>query len=113
MPAGGPLHISVNGASVAAPANVPTVGSDTTLLVYGPAGAPTASLIIDDNHLPAVATNLKLRLINGLTGAAPPPLTLNAAFAVIASNVQPGTASTTASSARARRFASTSSRLTA
>jgi hypothetical protein len=93
VPAGGPLTISVNGASVAAPANVPTVGSDTTLLIYGAAAAPTASLIIDDNHLPAVATNLKLRLVNGITGTTPPPLTLNAAFAVLASNIQPGTAS--------------------
>lgn len=94
VPAGGPLNISVNGASVAAPAAVPTAGSDTTLLIYGAAGAPTASLIVDDNHLPSVITNIKLRLINGITGAAAPPLTLNASFAVIASNVQPGTAST-------------------
>ncbi len=93
VPSGGPLNISVNGASVAAPANVPTAGSDTTLLIYGAAGAPTARLIVDDNHLPAVTTNIKLRLINGITGAAAPPLTLNAAFAVIASNVLPGTAS--------------------
>ncbi len=93
VPAGGPLNISVNGATVAAPANVPTAGSDTTLLVFGPAGAATASLVIDDNHLPAVTTNLKLRLINGLTGATATPLTLDAAFAVIASNVPPGTAS--------------------
>jgi len=93
VPAGGPLNISVNGGSVGAPAAVPTAGSDTTLLVYGPAATATASLITDDNHLPTVATNLKLRLINGITGAAAPPLTLNAAFAVLASNVQPGTAS--------------------
>ena len=92
--AGGPLNITVNGASVAAPASVPTAGSDTTLLIYGTPGAPTASLITDDNHLPSIATNIKLRLINGLTGTAPPPLTLNANFAVIASNIQPGTAST-------------------
>ncbi len=94
VPAGGPLNISVNGASVGAPAVVPMAGSDTTLLVYGPAATATASLITDDNHLPTIATNLKLRLINGITGAAAPPLTLNAAFAVLASNVQPGTAST-------------------
>jgi hypothetical protein len=94
VPAGGPLNISVNGGTVAAPAAVPAAGSDSTLLVYGPAASAAASLIVDDNHLPAIATNLKLRIINGITGAAAPPLTLNAAFAVIASNVQPGTAST-------------------
>ncbi len=52
----------------------------------------TASLITDDNRLPALTTSLKLRMVNGLTGAAT-PLTLNAAFAVVASNVAPGAAS--------------------
>ena len=65
---------------------------DSTLLVYGSAAAPTASLIADDNHLPTTSGNLKLRLLNGLTGAAS-PLALDAAFAVVASNVLPGTAS--------------------
>ena len=92
VPAGSPINVSVNSASVAAPAGTLTAGSDSTLLVYGAAGAPTASLIADDNHLPAIATNLKLRLVNGITGAAT-PLTLDAAFAVIASNVPPGGAS--------------------
>jgi len=92
VPAGSALNVSVNGASVGAPATTLAAGSDSTLLVYGSAGAPTARLIPDDNHLPASTSSLKLRLINGLTGAAP-PLTLDAAFAVIASNVAPGTAS--------------------
>jgi hypothetical protein len=61
-------------------------------MVYGAPGSATASVIGDDNHLPSSALNLKMRLVNGLTGAAT-PLTLNAAFAVIASNVAPGTAS--------------------
>jgi hypothetical protein len=92
VPAGAALTISVNGAAVGAPATAVAAGSDSTLLVYGAAGAATASLIADDNHLPATSTNLKIRLVNGLTGAAT-PLTLNAAFAVVASNVAPGTAS--------------------
>jgi hypothetical protein len=92
VPANSALNVSVNGASVAAPAATLTAGSDSTLLVHGSAAAPTASLIADDNHLPASSSSLKLRLINGLTGAAP-PLTLDAAFAVIASNVAPGAAS--------------------
>ena len=92
VPSGASLNITVNGASVAAPATPLAAGSDTTLLVYGSAAAPTANLIADDNHLPTIVTNFKLRLINGLTGAAT-PLTLDANFAVIASNVIPGTAS--------------------
>ena len=92
VPAGAALNVSVNGASVGAPATTPAAGSDSTLLVYGSAAAPTASLIADDNHLPTTTGNLKMRLLNGLTGAAS-PLTLDAAFAVIASNVLPGTAS--------------------
>ena len=92
VPAGSALNVSVNSASVAAPAPMLAAGSDSTLLVYGSAAAPTASLIADDNHLPTTSGNLKLRLLNGLTGAAS-PLTLDAAFAVIASNVVPGTAS--------------------
>lgn len=92
VPAGAAINVSVNGASVAAPATAPAAGSDSTLLVHGSAAAPTASLIADDNHLPTTSGNLKLRLLNGLTGAAS-PLTLDAAFAVIASNVVPGKAS--------------------
>ena len=91
VPAGAAINVSVNGSSVSAPSG-PATGSDSTLLVYGTAAAPTASLIADDNHLPTTSGNLKLRLLNGLTGAAS-PLTLDAAFAVIASNVVPGTAS--------------------
>ena len=92
VPSGATLNITVNGASVGAPATALAAGSDSTLLVYGSAAAPTASLIADDNHLPTIVTNFKLRLINGITGAAT-PLTLDANFAVIASNVIPGTAS--------------------
>jgi len=92
VPAAAALNISVNGASVGAPAATLVAGSDNTLLVYGTAAAPTATLIADDNHLPASASNLKLRLLNGLTVGAQ-PLSLDAAFAVLASNVAPGTAS--------------------
>jgi hypothetical protein len=92
VPAGTAINVGVNGNSVAAPAAAPAAGSDSTLLVYGSAAAPTASLIADDNHLPTTSGNLKLRLVDGLTGAAS-PLTLDAAFAVIASNVLPGAVS--------------------
>jgi Domain of unknown function (DUF4397) len=92
VPAGAAINVGVNGNSVAAPTAGLAAGSDSTLLVYGSAAAPTASLVADDNHLPTTSGNLKLRLLDGLTGAAA-PLNLDAAFAVIASNVVPGTAS--------------------
>jgi hypothetical protein len=92
VPAGTPLNISVNGATVASPVTALAPGGDSTLMVYGDPSTVTASLITDDNRLPALTTSLKLRMVNGLTGAAT-PLTLNAAFAVVASNVAPGAAS--------------------
>lgn len=88
----GALNISVNGASVAAPATPLKAGNDYTLLVYGSAASSTASLIVDDNHLPTSSTNVKLRLINGLTGTAT-GLTLEADFNPVASNVLQGVAS--------------------
>jgi Domain of unknown function (DUF4397) len=92
VPAGTPLNITINGATVASPVTALAAGGDSTLFVYGNPGSATASLIIDDNHLPTTTTSLKLRMVNGFTGAAT-PLTLNAAFAVIASNIVPGAAS--------------------
>lgn len=92
VPSGSAINVSVNGASIGAPAAALTAGSDTTLLVYGAPGSATATLIADDNHLPSVTTNFKVRLLNGVTGAAV-PLSLDANFAVVASNVTPGTAS--------------------
>jgi hypothetical protein len=91
-PAGAALNITVGGNSVAAPAGSLAAGSDLTLLVYGPSGSASANLIADDNHLPSVVSNFKIRLLNGITGAAT-PLTLDANFGVVASNVLPGTAS--------------------
>ena len=92
VPAGSAINVSVNSASIGAPAAPLTAGSDNTLLVYGNAGSAVATLIADDNHLPAVSTNFKMRLLNGITGAAV-PLTLDVNFAVVASNVVPGSAS--------------------
>jgi len=92
VPSGTPLTITVNGATVASPVTALAAGGDSTLFVYGSPGSATASLITDDNHLTNSIATLKLRLINGLTGAAT-PLTMNAAFAVIASNIAPGAAS--------------------
>ena len=92
VPASGALNISVNGNSVGAPASTLVAGNDYTLLVHGSAASPTASLIGDDNHLPTLATNVKMRLVNGLTGTAT-GLTLEADFSAVASNVLPAVAS--------------------
>ena len=91
--AASPLAITVNGSSVGAPSTTITAGSDVTLLVYGTPGAAVANAVVDDNRLPVLASNVKLRLVNGITGAAT-PLTLTADFAVVAANVAPDTAST-------------------
>ena len=92
VPAGAAVSIAVNGTNVAAPALALAAGSDATLLVYGNAATPVASYVLDDNHLPASNSTLKLRLLNGLTGAAS-PLTLTANFAVVASNIAPAAVS--------------------
>ena len=92
VPAATTIDVSVNGTVIASPAATPAAGTDATLSVYGNAGAATATLLADDNRLPAAATNLKMRLYNGLTGT-PAPLTLTADFSLVASNVQPGAAS--------------------
>ncbi len=89
---GSAINVSVNGGSIGAPAGTLAAGSDATLLVYGSAASAIARLIADDNHLPAATTSYKLRLVNGLTGAAV-PLALDVNFANIANNVAPGTAS--------------------
>ncbi|MEP7295669.1 MAG: DUF4397 domain-containing protein [Burkholderiales bacterium] len=92
VPASSTLNISVNGASVGAPATALAAGSDMTLLVYGPAASPAASLITDDNRPPSDTTTVKLRLINGITGSAG-ALTLTANTSLVAAGVAPGTAS--------------------
>ena len=70
VPSDSAISVTVNGAPVTAPAGTLAPGSDTTLMVYGNLGSATAKLIPDDNHLPSATNNYKLRLINGLTGAA-------------------------------------------
>lgn len=92
VPAAGVVAVSVGGVGLAAPAAPLAAGSDYTLLVYGAGAAATATLVTDDNRLPASAANLKMRLVNGVTGATS-PLTLSANFSPLAAGVQPGSAS--------------------
>lgn len=92
VPASAALNITVDGATVAAPAGALQAGADATLLVYGAPGSSTATLIADDNRLPTDSTTTKLRLINGVTGSAG-TLTLTANTAPVGTGIAPGTAS--------------------
>ena len=92
VPAPSVLAVNVNGAAVTPPAAALTAGGDATLLVYGDPGTATASLITDDNRRPSVSTNVKLRLVNGITGT-PGALAMSANFTTLASGVAAGGAS--------------------
>jgi len=73
------VGLTVNNVAVAVPAVTLTAGSDYTLLVYTGANGPQASLINDDNRLPAGGSGLtKIRLLNGMsTLSAPITLTVD------------------------------------
>lgn len=84
------LTATVNGAAVTFPAPTLAAGKDYTLLVWGSAAAPKMSVLDDDNRLPTVSGNVKIRLVNALPAVSS---SLNVDFSAIASNVVPGTAS--------------------
>ena len=70
-------------------------GGDYTLLIWGTASAPQLSVLSDDNRLPTVSGNVKMRLINGLSVPGT-VATLNVDYQSQANNVLPGTSSTPA-----------------
>jgi hypothetical protein len=86
------LTTLVNGAPVTFNAPTLTAGKDYTLLVWGDAAAPKMSVLDDDNRLPTVSGNVKIRLVNAIT-AQTSGVSLNVDFSAVASNVLPGTAS--------------------
>lgn len=92
VPTTNTLNVTVNGASVGAPAGTLKAGSDSTLIVYGSPTNATATLIADDNRLPSDTTAVKLRLINGVTGNVG-ALTLTANSNLVGAGVAPGAAS--------------------
>ncbi|MDP9045459.1 MAG: DUF4397 domain-containing protein [Pseudomonadota bacterium] len=112
VPASDSLNVTVNSASVGAPAGQLPVGGDVTLLVYGNAASAKASLLTDDNRVPTDPTATKLRLINGITGS-PGNVTLTANNTPVGINVAPGTESPSSAlipgSTNAIQFALTSS----
>lgn len=87
------LNVAVNGANVSFAAPTLVAGKDTTLLVWGDPAAPKLSVLDDDNRLPTVSGNVKVRLINAIA-AQTSGVSLNVDFSAVASNVLPGTAST-------------------
>ncbi|MEO8281258.1 MAG: DUF4397 domain-containing protein [Ideonella sp.] len=91
VPANG-VTVKIAGVTVDTASLVLAGGSDVSLLVHGDPATATATAIVDNNFPSAVPSNVKIRLLNGLTGA-PLGLILNADFAVLANNVAPGQAS--------------------
>lgn len=87
------LGVTVGG--VTYPFTAPTLaaGKDTTLLVWGDVSAPKMSVLDDDNRLPTVSGNVKIRLVNAIA-AQTSGVSLNVDFSALASNTLPGTAST-------------------
>lgn len=85
-----PVNLIVNGASVAVPNVTLNAGADYTLMVWGSASAPQATLINDDNRLPAGGSGMtKLRLLNGMSTLAS-PITLSVDFSPVIEGVLSG-----------------------
>ena len=78
-----PVGLSVNGAAVTVPNVTLAAGADYTLMVWSNAAGPQASLILDDNRLPAGGSSMtKLRLLNGMSTLAA-PVTLSVDFSPV------------------------------
>lgn len=88
--------IGVNGASLSTTAITLAAGSDTTLMVWGPAASASLSVISDDNRLPTSSTSAKIRLIHGASTNSN-PLTLTTNYSAVAENIALGAASTSTS----------------
>lgn len=67
-------------------------GGDYTLLVYGAPAAPQAVMLADDNTLPQVASQARLRLVNGLADT-PVATSMRLDFVAVAEGVAQGAAS--------------------
>jgi hypothetical protein len=84
-----PVAITVNGVAVTVPDVTLKAGADYTLLAWSGADGPTASLIVDDNRLPTVGGNAKIRVLNGMSTLAA-PLTLAVDFSPLIEGVPVG-----------------------
>jgi hypothetical protein len=87
-----PISVSVDGVPATIPNQSVVAGSDYTLLVWNDANGTQASLLGDDNRAPDVSTNVKIRLMNGLS-AQGVPISYTVNFDPTADDVAPGDAS--------------------
>jgi hypothetical protein len=85
------LSVVVDGTTTRSVTPTLGAGKDTTLLVWGDPTNPQLTVLDDDNRLPTVSGDVKVRLVNALptSGAG-----LNVAFGSVASNIASGSAST-------------------
>ena len=88
-----PLSITVNGKAVATPDLAAVAGTDYTLLVTGPSSAPSVVVLTEDNRLPLVASNCRVRLVHAASGLSASGLTLTVNYAALAQDVKFGTSS--------------------
>jgi hypothetical protein len=84
--------VLVDGTAASAAPTTLAAGSDNTLLVSGTPASAQVTLLADDNHLPALGSNVAVRLVNGLSGGTV-GLTMTVDFASVAGNVVSGSAS--------------------
>lgn len=89
------LELRIGGATVLAESHTLVAGTDVTLVALGSAAAPALAWIGDDNRLPSTSSRAKVRLVHG--DASLGALTLSIDYAVAASDVTAGAASTFAS----------------
>lgn len=85
------LSTAVDGAALAAQSLTLKAGGDYTLVVSGTAADATATLLTDDNHLPA-SGSAKVRLVNAMADVIG-GLTLSVDYAALADDVAVGGAS--------------------
>lgn len=85
--------ITVNSIPLNVTSPVFAAGGDYTLLIWGDAATPQLAVLSDDNRLPTVSGNVKMRLVNGMSVAGT-VASLNIDYQSQANNVLPGTSST-------------------
>ena len=86
------VNLSVDGNPVTIPDLNLTAGADYTLLIWSNANGTQTTLISDDNHIPGISGDVKLRLLNGMSGLGA-SITLNADFSPVAQDIDVGQAS--------------------
>jgi len=86
------VTLSVDGNPVTIPDLTLNAGTDYTLLIWSNANGTQSTLISDDNHIPTTSGDVKIRLLNGMSGLGS-AITLNADFSPVAQETPVGQAS--------------------